>query len=518
MSNIDLAKVLADNNGTVPQPIALQLLTDLRKNNPSMKALLLPTDLKVMSQHMDFLAFKPGDSVIAKGADASWVGFIVLGGVDVVVKGKTVATRPVGKCLGGMALFFGGKRQADYSGGEAGGVVASLTFKRLEELIAKKPDVAVRLYQTIAAAELQNLNPELGPEKDTKKKKKKKKTGTEKAIEEVLYQSQAADALREKTRVYEELANIEKERHERDKLEKNYQIVIKQLTREIEGKDAELEAKDEEIDDLETTIESMQKEINGVNRVKKALELCRKELALLKAQMGNGAPVAPAPAPVPIPAPTPTPTPVVVQNTGPAPDEYWKVRLAQANEELKTLRAHQCPAPTGDDPKLLQELQELRKSQAALLLQHRTHTQQRNDDQQRQQELEKQLKMATDAAATASEDASRAHRQWQEVLQHNEQLEGALQTTQTLQEALSKDNATLQGTLAAATTELTNMNLKCGKHGVWHDRLREKCRTRSSLARGYFTDWLVVSLLQKRSQQQLKELTATLAQVSVSPQ
>ena len=93
-----------------------------------------------------------------------------------------------------------------------------------------------------------------------------------------------------------------------------------------------------------------------------------------------------------------------------------------------------------------------------------------------------------------------------------------MQTTKTRQEALSKHNAALQGTLAAATTELTAMNLKCGKHGVWHDRLRETCQTRTSLARGYFTDWLVVSLLQKRSQQQLKELTATVAKVSAAVQ
>merc|ERR1712127_837916 len=55
---------------------------------------------------MDFLPFGSGDPLITKGESATWLGYIALGGVDVIIGGNTVATMPPGKLLGGMGLFF----------------------------------------------------------------------------------------------------------------------------------------------------------------------------------------------------------------------------------------------------------------------------------------------------------------------------------------------------------------------------------------------------------------------------
>ena len=110
--SIDLAQVLADNDGVVPVDTALQLLTELRSKNDSMKS-LLDSDLETLSEVMDFLPFDAGDPLITKGESATWLGYIAMGGVDVIIGGNTVATMPPGKLLGGMGLFFGGKKKEE---------------------------------------------------------------------------------------------------------------------------------------------------------------------------------------------------------------------------------------------------------------------------------------------------------------------------------------------------------------------------------------------------------------------
>ena len=70
--------------------------------------------------------------------------------VDVIIGGKTVATMPAGKLLGGMGLFFGGTRTVDCGGGSEGGVIAAIRFDALEEMVTTTPEVAVRVYGAIA--------------------------------------------------------------------------------------------------------------------------------------------------------------------------------------------------------------------------------------------------------------------------------------------------------------------------------------------------------------------------------
>ena len=51
---------------------------------------------RTLSEVMDFLPFGAGDPLITKGEAATWLGYIALGGVDVIIGGKTVATMPAG--------------------------------------------------------------------------------------------------------------------------------------------------------------------------------------------------------------------------------------------------------------------------------------------------------------------------------------------------------------------------------------------------------------------------------------
>merc|ERR1712127_1121217 len=99
---------------------------------------------------MDFLPFGSGDPLITKGESATWLGYIALGGGDVIIGGNTVATMPPGKLLGGMGLFFGGTRTVDCGGAKTGGVIAAITFDALAEMVEDTPQVAVRMYAAIA--------------------------------------------------------------------------------------------------------------------------------------------------------------------------------------------------------------------------------------------------------------------------------------------------------------------------------------------------------------------------------
>jgi len=492
MSNIDLEKVLAENDGVVPQDIALQLLMELRSKNSSMGS-LLDSDLETLSEVMDFLPFDSGDPLITKGESATWLGYIAMGGVDVIIGGNTVATMPPGKLLGGMGLFFGGTRTVDCGGAKSGGVIAALSFDSLKEMVEDTPKVAVRVYAAIAVGELQNLQGRLGEGKDDGGKKKKKgKKGrkmsvTASAKAEVLYRSKAAAASKERKKLKDKMDNLAKDEKKQKQSAKNEKLARMKLQKEIDRKDALLIKSEEEMEEVQEEMEELREEMAQVQKIKDELAQAKREIAALKKKLaakgsgggsggggGGGG------------------------GCSKAEEKELRDALDKANQELDKLRSHVCPSGGGGGNK--EELLALKRSLALLKSKlAKSVKNNANDEEARQQKL--QLETMRKEKAERDRLMKEMNDRLNASLEKNSMLEDLIKT---LRERLASGgwtrargearNANLERMLSAAKTELERMNEKCGKKGVGYDQLVLDLAQNKQMEQVYFTNWLAESM------------------------
>ena len=293
-ADINLESVLEENDGVVPDEICLRLLQQLKEKNDSMD-MLEDNDLEILSEVMDFLPFGPADPLITKGENATWLGYIAHGGVDVVIGGKVVATMPKGKLLGGMSLFFGGIRSVDCAGGKEGGIIAAIRFDELYNLVTESPEVAIRVYSAIARGELGNLQGRLGETKKgegteeggkTKKKKKKKKmTATQRAKAEVLYRSKAAAAAKEKKAKKDQMEAEKLAERKRKQKAKNEKMARQKLQRQIQDLEDAVAEKDEDLSKLNQELEEAKDAVKDTEVIKDKYTQAQREIKELKRRL-----------------------------------------------------------------------------------------------------------------------------------------------------------------------------------------------------------------------------------------
>ena len=502
MSDIDLQAVLSENDGVVPPDISLQLLSQLKSSNESMSG-LEDSDLETLSEVMDFLPFGAGDPLITKGEAATWLGYIALGGVDVIIGGKTVATMPAGKLLGGMGLFFGGTRTVDCGGGSEGGIIAAIRFDALEEMVTTAPEVAVRVYGAIAKGELQNLQSRLGETKkkdDDKQegdKKGGKKKGRRKSVHaqakaEVLYRSKAAAAAKERKALAKKMDNLKNAEKKRKMQAKNEKLARKKLEKEIKRLKELLEERDDEMEELNDEMGEMQKQMEGVQKIKDSLAQANKENAELKRRLAEkGGDI------------TIVHTEEIGKGkSGCSADELEKLleeALAKVAELEKGGAKTRVEGSGGDK----EELERLRKEHE--ILKNKLNS----ESLSRMNEIAS-LKSANDKHLESLKALTGQHTGKQIEVDKLKSRNLALENlVKELRQRLAAGGWTkargearlklLEQKLTDTTTELAGLQDKCGKDGAKYDKCARSLCEAQALSHEYFTSWLVECLARREA-------------------
>ena len=115
-----------------------------------------------LSDVMDILKFKAEAPVTKEGELSTWVGFILSGKINVLVKGTQVAVMKPGSIIGDTGYVEGGKRSADLFGAEGGGIIALLPFDKLDLLYETHSRLAYKLAVSFGGAVVQKLRITLG--------------------------------------------------------------------------------------------------------------------------------------------------------------------------------------------------------------------------------------------------------------------------------------------------------------------------------------------------------------------
>ena len=109
--------------------------------------------IDVLSSLLTYLDVKAGTIITRAGEQSSFIAFIVCGGAEIVNE-RLVAQRILypGDCVGELELFVGGKRRDTIQSASDNTVVALLSYKALEEVSQRQPQLAMQLMNCFLAA------------------------------------------------------------------------------------------------------------------------------------------------------------------------------------------------------------------------------------------------------------------------------------------------------------------------------------------------------------------------------
>ena len=110
-------------------------------------------ELRELSENISTLSFGPGETIMQKGENATWVGILVDGDLDAVINGKVVGSLRAGDVCGEIALFQGGVRGASLLS-TSPGAIAAIMVNDLEPLYRKLPDLCLKFVRMLGQAAL----------------------------------------------------------------------------------------------------------------------------------------------------------------------------------------------------------------------------------------------------------------------------------------------------------------------------------------------------------------------------
>ena len=107
-----------------------------------------------LEEIVDLIHFKEYEPILDLGDEASWVGFVLEGSIDVLIEGAKVATLTHGHFVGEMSLFTGKSRNADCIGskGVKGATIGVIRFDVLDNLWSERPRLVVALMTAMGSA------------------------------------------------------------------------------------------------------------------------------------------------------------------------------------------------------------------------------------------------------------------------------------------------------------------------------------------------------------------------------
>ena len=116
------------------------------------------TDLDELFPYLTFIDFREGDEVVTVGEDATWVGLLLGGQLDVVMQkgGAILGSLYPGRIVGEMAFFRGGRRGASIFGVEAG-MIATLKFADMPLLYMRSAAAATNMVLALGRAAVRKL-------------------------------------------------------------------------------------------------------------------------------------------------------------------------------------------------------------------------------------------------------------------------------------------------------------------------------------------------------------------------
>ena len=116
----------------------------------------LEHDIRYLWKYMDIVPFSKGDEIIKQNETATWVGLIVRGSLNILVNDHAVAEMQAGELVGELGWFEKQKRTADCNGSEAG-VIAALTYERIEQLTHDNNLVGQKFCNFLAGNAIEKL-------------------------------------------------------------------------------------------------------------------------------------------------------------------------------------------------------------------------------------------------------------------------------------------------------------------------------------------------------------------------
>ena len=112
---------------------------------------------------IDIVKFSSYEPILEKGEDASWAGFVLGGGIDVLIEGSKVAELANGHFVGEMSLFTGRNRSADVvAGATEGATIGVIRFDVLDNMWDERPRLVVALMTAMGSAAVHKIRENAG--------------------------------------------------------------------------------------------------------------------------------------------------------------------------------------------------------------------------------------------------------------------------------------------------------------------------------------------------------------------
>ena len=105
-----------------------------------------------LEEIIDLIQFKDYEPILEEGEDATFVGFVLAGSIEVLIEGAKVATLTHGHFVGEMSLFTGLKRNADVIAAQQGATIGVIRFDVLDSQWEERPRLVVALMTAMGSA------------------------------------------------------------------------------------------------------------------------------------------------------------------------------------------------------------------------------------------------------------------------------------------------------------------------------------------------------------------------------
>ena len=248
---------------------------------------------------------------------ASWLGLVLEGSVNILVRGETVARKSQGSMFGEMSLFTGGTRSADVISGESdvGCTIGVIRFDTLDTIASEQPHLLHTLMMAMGSAAVHNAarlaahhqrqESETSPHgrlsatvlqatgvARTRKLSAKRKSALEAAESEIIYRNKFTNLRKSEQRHKQQKEMVKKTKQRLEQKHKQERLTFQKKERmfvEAEQKlEEHLQNAINEKDSLLNDSTNKKIDEDAMNRkLRLTLEKKQKELNKLKTKLSN---------------------------------------------------------------------------------------------------------------------------------------------------------------------------------------------------------------------------------------